>query len=198
MVDYMKPSNALMRVIFMIELLSKIQKELNAPKGQYNSFGKYSYRSCEDILNAVKPFLINCTLVITDEVVFLGDRFYVKATATLSDGKQHIEGIGWAREALDKKGMDESQITGAASSYARKYALNGLFCIDDSKDADTDEQKNQVDSAPNWYNDFEKQKETMVKKIQSGEQTNQGIVDSLKKAGFAISKETKNKIMELK
>lgn len=122
--------------------LAAVQAELKAPKGQYNSFGKYKYRSCEDILEAVKPLLQThgLVLVLTDSVEMIGDRFYVVATATVSDA----EGGRWnsrayAREDLEKKGMDGAQITGTASSYARKYALNGLFCIDDAKDADTDE-----------------------------------------------------------
>ena len=120
-----------------MKLLNKIQQELKAPKGQFNSFGKYKYRSCEDILEAVKPLLGNGTLTLTDEIVMLGDRFYVKATALLHDGENEITVHAYAREAFDKKGMDDSQITGAASSYARKYALNGLFLIDDTKDADS-------------------------------------------------------------
>ena len=125
--------------------LIEIQKELKAPKGQYNSFGKYKYRSAEDILEAVKPLLHKngCQLTLSDEIVLIGDRFYVKATARLSNGMESESTSAYAREDLDKKGMDGSQITGTASSYARKYALNGLFCIDDTKDADTDEYANQ-------------------------------------------------------
>jgi hypothetical protein len=119
------------------EELSRIQKELKAPKGQFNKFGNYKYRSCEDILEAVKPLLGKCCLTISDDIVLIGDRFYVKATAKLAlSNDDYIENSALAREALDKKGMDESQITGASSSYARKYALNGLFAIDDTKDAD--------------------------------------------------------------
>lgn len=119
------------------EELSRIQKELKAPKGQFNKFGNYKYRSCEDILEAVKPLLGKCCLTISDEILLIGDRFYVKATARLAlSNDDYIENSALAREALDKKGMDESQITGASSSYARKYALNGLFAIDDTKDAD--------------------------------------------------------------
>lgn len=123
-----------------MKLLNKIQRELKAPKGQFNSFGKYYYRNCEDILEAVKPLLGQTgTLILEDEVVQLGDRYYVKATATLREDEKWIASTAYAREALDKKGMDDAQITGAASSYARKYALNGLFCIDDTKDADSKE-----------------------------------------------------------
>ena len=120
--------------------LSRIQCELVAPKGHYNNFGKYSYRSCEDILEAVKPLLdkYDVAIVIKDDIVLVGDRFYVKATATLidSDTGETVETSAFARESADKKGMDSSQVTGATSSYARKYALNGLFAIDDNKDAD--------------------------------------------------------------
>lgn len=119
--------------------LMTIQSSLKAPKGQYNNFGKYKYRSCEDILESVKPLLSqhDCALVITDDIVMLGERIYVKATAKLISGSEHIESSAFAREEDTKKGMDSSQVTGAASSYARKYALNGLFCIDDTKDSDT-------------------------------------------------------------
>lgn len=127
--------------------LAAIQRELKAPKGQYNSFAKYNYRSCEDILEAVKPLCIknNATLILNDTVREISGRFYVVATATLADQKSDgvVEVDAYAREPQDKKGMDDSQITGMASSYARKYALNGLFCIDDTKDADTDEVKRQ-------------------------------------------------------
>lgn len=131
------------------ERLSEIQKKLNVPKSQYNSFGKYKYRSCEDILEAVKPLLNNLTLSITDDLVNVGHRFYIKATAILSDGENSIQTSALAREPEEKKGMDQSQITGTASSYARKYALNGLFCIDDTKDADaTNDHKEQPKSQP--------------------------------------------------
>lgn len=115
-----------------------IQSKLKAPKGQENKFGGYKYRSCEDILEAVKPLLEsqNCSLTISDDIIQVGERIYVKATATLHTPSKEYVNTAFAREALAKKGMDESQVTGAASSYARKYALNGLFCIDDTKDAD--------------------------------------------------------------
>lgn len=135
-----------------MDCLRSIQCELKAPKGQYNSFGKYSYRSCEDILEAVKPLLdkYKATVYITDEVVSVGDRIYVKATATFvdKDGKE-VSVSAFAREPVARKGMDEAQVTGATSSYARKYALNGLFLIDDNKDADTDENKNESDARAN-------------------------------------------------
>lgn len=118
--------------------LIEIQSELKAPKGQYNAFGKYNYRNCEDILEAVKPLLKQhgLTIVIGDEIVNIGNRFYVKATVTISDGESSISTSAFAREEESKKGMDGSQVTGASSSYARKYALNGLFAIDDTKDSD--------------------------------------------------------------
>lgn len=121
------------------EKLTEIQTELKAPKGQYNSFGKYNYRNCEDILEALKPLLKKQSLVIllSDEVVMIGTRYYVKATATITDGEGKISTTAYAREEESKKGMDGSQVTGASSSYARKYALNALFAIDDTKDSDT-------------------------------------------------------------
>lgn len=135
------------------EKLAAIQNELKAPKGQYNSFGKYKYRSCEDILEALKPILRKhgCTLYLSDEPVQLGERYYIRAAATVVDTEsgESIQNTAYAREDQDKKGMDGSQITGTSSSYARKYALNGLFCIDDTKDADTDEfKKNQQRAEP--------------------------------------------------
>lgn len=123
----------------MKELIA-IQSELKAPKSQFNKFGGYKYRKAEDILEAVKPLLAKkkCTLIITDDVILIGNRIYVKATATIKNEKGECETTtGWAREEETKKGMDGSQITGASSSYARKYALNGLFAIDDNADSDT-------------------------------------------------------------
>ncbi|MCI7452376.1 MAG: ERF family protein [Prevotella sp.] len=123
----------------MKELIT-IQSELKAPKTQVNRFGGYKYRKAEDILEAVKPLLAKqkCTLIISDDIVMIGNRIYVKATATIKNDKGECETTtGWAREEETKKGMDGSQITGASSSYARKYALNGLFAIDDNADSDT-------------------------------------------------------------
>lgn len=123
------------------EKLGIIQSKLKAPKGQYNSFGKYKYRSCEDILEAVKPLLeaTKTVLSVTDRMEVVGDRIYVRAEAHLKDCEDlgEIVTVAYAREEESKKGMDSSQVTGAASSYARKYALNGLFCIDDNKDSDS-------------------------------------------------------------
>lgn len=134
------------------EKLMNIQQELKAPKGQKNSFGNYNYRSCEDILEAVKPLLskYKCILTINDELVNIGERYYIRATAILMnvEGENTLENaisnVAYARESLEKQRMDDSQITGATSSYARKYALNGLFAIDDTKDADTDEYQKQT------------------------------------------------------
>lgn len=135
----------------LLEKLSKIQVELKAPKNQWNDYGSYKYRSCEDILEAVKPICNKnrTTLVVKDEVVTYGDRFYIKAIATLYDWDSQltIETSALARETLAKKGMDDSQITGSTSSYARKYALNGLFNIDDTKDGDSEKKENE--NAPN-------------------------------------------------
>lgn len=130
--------------------LVAVQAALKAPKGQFNKFGGYKYRSCEDILEAVKPLLLEqgLQLTITDEPVEVGGRIYIKATATVTDGSETATVSGYAREAETKKGMDESQITGTASSYARKYALNGLFLIDDTKDADATNEHQKPKAAP--------------------------------------------------
>lgn len=138
----------------MKELIN-IQHKLKAPKGRKNSFGNYKYRSCEDILEAVKPLLAEeeCTLTLSDDMVAIGERIYVKAVATIRKGDESVTVTAYAREAETKKGMDDSQITGTASSYARKYALNGLFLIDDTKDADTDEYANQTKAGENIEED---------------------------------------------
>lgn len=119
-------------------MLAQIQAQVKAPKGQVNKFGNYKYRSCEDIVEAVKPVInkLGYYLTLNDEIVQIGERIYVKATATISNGELTFSCSAFAREEEVKKGMDSAQITGAASSYARKYALNGLFAIDDTKDAD--------------------------------------------------------------
>lgn len=133
----------------LTQKLADIQQKLKAPKGQTNKFGGYKYRSCEDILEAVKPLLGDLIMTISDDIINIGDRYYLKATVKLSDGVTNYEVSALAREALSKKGMDDSQITGTASSYARKYALNGLFLIDDTKDADTqDNRENEQESKP--------------------------------------------------
>jgi len=123
-------------MINIVEKLSSIQENLKVSKSQFNKFGGYNYRNCEDILEAVKPHLDGLVLTMNDDITIVSDRVYVKATVSVSDGQQTIDATAFAREPLSKKGMDESQITGAASSYARKYALNGLFAIDDAKDND--------------------------------------------------------------
>ncbi len=129
----------------IVEKLSNIQESLKVSKSQFNKFGGYNYRNCEDILEAVKPHLDGLVLTMNDDITVVSDRVYVKATVSVSDGQQAIEATAFAREPLTKKGMDESQITGAASSYARKYALNGLFAIDDAKDNDA-----LISDAPLW------------------------------------------------
>lgn len=165
-----------------MDKLIAIQSELKAPKGQYNSFGKYKYRSAEDILEAVKPLCVkhNVLLTLTDSIVLIGERYYVKATARVSDGTNVVEVTALAREDLDKKGMDGSQITGTASSYARKYALNGLFCIDDTKDADTDEYaaKTQGKTDSDAKKDAEKKKELETTAISAAEaKTLKGLIE---------------------
>lgn len=148
----------------IVEQLAEVQAKLKAPKGQYNQFGKYNYRSCEDILEAVKPFLKEqgLTLTLSDTIEAVSNRVYVKALATVQNANgESIANQAYAREAETKKGMDDSQITGTASSYARKYALNGLFLIDDTKDADTDQYHEQTqrsaEKAPIQYIDEIKQ-----------------------------------------
>ena len=129
-----------------MKVLQKIQSELKANKGQFNKFGGYAYRSCEDILEAAKPILAQygASIVLSDEIVLIGDRYYVKATATLKTADESESTTAFAREAVARKGMDESQITGSASSYARKYALSGLFALDDTKEADTMDNRQQT------------------------------------------------------
>ncbi len=149
-----------------MDILSKIQVELNAPKNQRNTFGKYNYRSCEDILTGLKPLLdkYEASITLSDDIIVVGERIYVKATARIffkSEDKktQYDESTtAFAREPLTQKGMNEAQITGSASSYARKYALNGLFAIDDNKDADTDEHQRNANNRPQ-----PKSKETTIK-----------------------------------
>lgn len=117
--------------------LSEIQAKLKAPKAEYNSFGKYKYRSAENVMAAIKPFLNGLSLVLTDEMVMIGERYYLKATAVLTDNESTVVNCAYAREPLLQKGMNDSQITGSASSYARKYALGGLFLLDDNPDPDS-------------------------------------------------------------
>lgn len=134
-----------------MNILSKIQTELKAPKNQRNNFGNYNYRSCEDILEGLKVPLdkYECSVVLSDDIKMIGDRIYVMSTAKLcKDGEVLGEATAFAREPLQQKGMNEAQITGSASSYARKYALNGLFAIDDNKDADTNEHRDNANNRP--------------------------------------------------
>lgn len=140
-------------MIEFVKKLVEIQSELKAPKSQNNTFGKYKYRSAEDILEAVKPLnaVQGLLLTLTDEPVLIGDWHYIKATATITDGKQSQVVTAYAREPEIKKGMDSSQITGTASSYARKYAMNGMYLIDDTKDADSDEYQNQGNQQTQQY-----------------------------------------------
>ena len=155
------------------EKLMRIQTELKAPKNLYNSFGKYKYRNAEGICEAVKPYLVKekCALTLEDEIIEVGGRIYVKAIATLTDceSDENFATTAYAREALEKKGMDDSQITGTASSYARKYALNGLFLLDDTKDADTDEYKQQIEADQKKTEEVKKSKPTAahIKTIQA-------------------------------
>lgn len=143
--------------------VAKIQKELKAPKNQFNEFGGYAYRSAEDILEALTDLLQGLVITINDEVVQIGDRYYVKATATITDGEKSLSTSAFAREPADRKGMDESQITGATSSYARKYALNGLLKIDDGKDPDV---TNTHDKATAYQPTVSKQPEPQPQPVQ--------------------------------
>ena len=173
------------------EKLSNIQNELKAPKGQYNKFGGYKYRSCEDILEAVKPICkkYNTVLVLSDTLVNIGERYYIQATARLTDIEKPTEmedtcisNTAYAREEESKKGMDGSQITGTASSYARKYALNGLFNIDDTKDADTDEFTKQTQGNEKIDSKFET---ALRKRITDNNIANEKVIEVLKKYGYS-------------
>ncbi|MGZ5029054.1 MAG: ERF family protein [Methylobacter sp.] len=173
------------------ELLIDIQKRLKAPKNQWNDFGKYHYRSCEDILEAVKALDTGCAVVIEDEIISIGGKNYIKATASIIDKDgNRASTTACAREAETKKGMDDAQITGATSSYARKYALNALFAIDDTKDSDSTNQhgaeekpKTQQSPAANddkeWFNGFEQYKAKMIADIKAGKSADK-IIKSLR------------------
>lgn len=200
------------------EKLSNIQNELKAPKGQFNKFGGYKYRSCEDILEAVKPLCkkYKTTLILSDEIVVLGEgntriieddeertrrqicagqRFYIKAIATLYDTENNNEQVwnmAYAREEENKKGMDGSQITGTASSYARKYALNGLFNIDDTKDADTDEFTKQQQQDDDKVIDKTKV-QALNKSIENAGITDQVVELILSGYGYTSTSEIQNK-----
>ena len=198
----------------MIETLQKIQSELKAPKNQYNSFGKYNYRSCEDILEALKGVLAKHAgaVIISDEMVAVGDRLYVKATVTIHCGDKSVTATAFAREGDNKKGMDDAQLTGATSSYARKYALNGLLCIDDTKDADaTNEHGNNTQQNTNnqkpkkedkgWFNEYPQYNELktlMLNKLISGEtKSTDDIIRGLTGDGWKINKEVRELIKGL-
>jgi hypothetical protein len=171
----------------MEKTLLEIQKKIKVPKNQFNSFGKYNYRSCEDIIEGVKPVLAECGywLTLSDEVVMLGNRYYFKATATISNGKDSHSCTSFAREEESKKGMDASQISGTASSYARKYALNGLFAIDDAKDSDaTNTHGKEPESKPTFDKSNPKFKEAH-KAISEGSYT----IDQMK-SKYTLSDET--------
>ena len=142
----------------LYDKLGAVQAALKAPKGQENKFGGYRYRSCEDILEAVKPLLAENGLVLTisDEIVLIGDRYYVRASAAITDGETVEHAYGLAREPESRKGMDEAQVTGSSSSYARKYALNGLFCIDDTKDPDATNDHGKSKAEESYGHDYTK------------------------------------------
>ena len=190
-----------------VKKVADIQRNLKAPKNQFNSFGKYKYRSCEDIMEGLKPILGDLVVTVSDDIRMVGDRIYIVATAKITDGENSISNTAMARESLTKKGMDDSQITGTASSYARKYALNGLFLIDDTKDADSmdgnqkqpakSDNPNQQQNA-NWYNTFDNDKQYMLVDIQSGAKTADMIISELKANGYAVSKQVAEQIKNLK
>tara|TARA_B100001063_G_C16779030_1_gene568942 strand:- start:10804 stop:11439 length:636 start_codon:yes stop_codon:yes gene_type:complete len=207
---FMKLSKYLMRGVNVKEFIKKvaeIQRNLKAPKNQFNAFGKYKYRSCEDIMEGLKPILGELVVTVSDDIKMVGDRIYIVATAKITDGENSVSNTAMARESLTKKGMDDSQITGTASSYARKYALNGLFLIDDTKDADSmgGEQKQPAKSAKqsqqqntNWYNTFENDKQYMLVDIQSGAKTADMIISELKANGYAVSNQVADQIKNLR
>ena len=187
-------------------LLNKVQTELVAPKNQFNAFGKYNYRSCEDILEGVKPLLkeLNCVILVSDSIEMIGERIYVKATAKFVECEtgDTIENTAYARESLTKKGMDDSQVTGATSSYARKYALNGLLLVDDSKDADSMDnskeeapQQKQYEDDPNkeWMDNINKTKIINYAK-EKGMAGDQAVQYSRTK--FKVSKQIAEEIKE--
>jgi hypothetical protein len=175
-----------------VNKLIEIQKNLKAPKNQYNSFGKYNYRSAEDILEAVKPLLIKHELLMTisDEIELIGNRVYVKAIVTIVDNEKIITTTAYAREPESRKGMDDSQITGASSSYARKYALNGMFCIDDTKDSDSPQKKDgKVKPKPSLTNNDVDKWAKAVKYLKS----NIDKLDSIKE-NYQLTKEDEQKL----
>ena len=186
--------------------LAKIQQEIKCHKGQRNNFGNYNYRSVEDIQEAVKPLLGDLFLHVSDEIVLIGDRYYVKATAVITDGEREITNSAYAREAENKKGMDPAQLTGATSSYARKYALGGLLLLDDTKDADSQDNTQQGshngaqaqnDDDKPWFNDsdLDKFRGKMIEDIQNGKPADQ-IIKSLRNH-YKVSKKMAGFISDL-
>ena len=182
--------------------LAEIQAKVKAPKGQFNSFGKYNYRSAEDILESVKQVVnpMGYSITISDTIINVGDRYYIKATATLSNGKETYTTDGYAREEESKKGMDGSQVTGASSSYARKYALNGLFALDDTKDSDATNThgKEEAKSLQMWKQEIDKclSVEDLNSYYANSQQSINGNKDiislfSTKKLSFTINQPTK-------
>ena len=184
--------------------LSNVQDKLHAPKSQNNDFGGFNYRSAEDIEAAVKPLLLaeGLLLIVTDELVYIGDRYYIKATSSVHLGDQSISVCSYAREQQVLKGMVEAMITGSTSSYARKYSLGGLFLIDNEADPDalpTDKaagaaKKPAVEKE--WYNDFEKDEPNMVASIASGNATPKKIINKLAKT-YKLNKDVRAKITAL-
>lgn len=173
--------------------LTRIQAELKAPKSKFNSFGEYKYRSLEDIFEGVKPLLVKngCTLTVSDMIVQIGERYYIQAEAELIDNEtgEKVVNTALARESLAKKGMDEAQITGTTSSYARKYALNGLFLIDDTKDADTDENKIESDERAKKQEEIENAKIGKAKIAVLKKDIEEGVFDEDKLlAWFKVEK----------
>lgn len=173
----------------LVQKLISIQKELKAPKNQRNNFGKYNYRSCEDILEAVKPLNAEQGLLLTirDEIEYIDGRHYVKAVCEITDGENTITSCAYAREADNRKGMDEAQVTGSASSYARKYALNGLYLIDDTKDVDTEAHQKQVKRS-------QKQQKPKQNDQQNEFQENRKVTNDIMKK---IAEETGKSIQEV-
>lgn len=186
-----------------ISKVAKIQLELKAPKTQYNKFGDYNYRNLEDILTAIKPILNGLVLTVSDDIKLIGNEIYVFSTATLTDGESSITNTAAARETMIKKKYDSSQLTGSASSYARKYCLNGLFNIDDTRDADGQQdngqqpaQKNQKQDEPvNWYQDtqFQNEKQNITEAIRGGMPPSE-VIKNLQGQGFAINKKIRAEI----
>lgn len=163
----------------LLQKLLKIQAELKAPKNQYNKFGEFYYRSCEDILSAAKPLCVRegILLYVTDDVKLVGDRYYVKATASVTDGENTIFAEAYARETESRPKMDAAQLTGSASSYARKYALNGLFCLDDTKDADAMKPE---ESTPKAAPKEKTDKAALLKQIAEGAKKHSISADDMK------------------